>query len=218
MAPAHDTQVTNQEEEMSRKARLIGAVLLTVAPLGGLVAGGQWTPAFAQQAAHPAATSKQVRTGDLARAIAAAEQFSGGKVVEIRYRNRGGIPGFDAVAAKGGTFSHLRIDIPNNAVTAISQSEIPWRATWELKADARSLTKAKVSLAQAVTTAEKLSGSPAVDAGVAAPLQVGSDIKGYNVEVMQDGAPQRVVIDASSGERIANPGPFLEPWDPEKNL
>lgn len=200
---------------MSRKARLIGALLFTVAPVGGLVAAGHWTPALAQQAA---ASSKQVSTGALAQAIAAAEKSSGGRVVEIRYRNRAGVPGFDAVAAKGTTFSHLRIDIPSNKVTAISQSEIPWRATWELKADAKSLTKAKVSLAQAVAKAEKLSGSPAVDAGVAAPLEVGSDIKGYNVEVMQDGAPQRVVIDSSSGERISNPGPFLEPWEPEKSL
>lgn len=205
-----------EEMEMARKAGLIGALVLAA----GLVVTGHWTPATARETGviRVATASRPVSKGTLIRAIAAAEQFSGGKVVEIRYRNRAGVPGFDAVAYKGGAFSHVRIDIPSNKVTTISQSEIPWRASWELKADSKSIARAKVTLAAAVAKAENLSGSAAVDAGVAAPLQIGEDIRGYNVEVWQEGAPERVVIDAHTGERISNPGPFLEPWDPEKNL
>ena len=206
---------------MLQQARLIRTLLLATASAGGLVAAGHWTPALAQPAAmiRVKSPSHAVAQGALAQAIRAADKFSGGKVVEIRYRLSGTKPGFDAVTAKGGAYRHVRIDLPSNKVSDISQSEIPWAANWQLKADAKSLAKAKLGLADAVAKAEQIAEGPAVDAGVAAPLNVASPIVGYNVEVAKGGGErQRVVIDAISGQRIGNPGPFLEPWAPEKSL
>ena len=40
----------------------------------------------------------------------------------------------------------------------------------------------------------------------------------YNVELIKDGKPKRVVIDAVTGLPIANPEPLLDPWTPEKAL
>jgi len=199
------------------QARLIGALLLTAAAAGGLLLAGPGAAAFAQPAepapgaAAPAAPTMTNTT--LTQAIAAAEQASGGKVVEIRYRLAGGAPGFDAVAAKGAAFSHLRIAVPSNKVTPVRQSDIPWRGDWRLKADAKDLSTAKLSLSDAVTRAEQITGGPASAAGVAAPLTGDNAVLAYNVKLDNDNGPRRVVIDAVTGERIENPSAF-EDWAP----
>jgi hypothetical protein len=40
----------------------------------------------------------------------------------------------------------------------------------------------------------------------------------YNIEIVKDGRPQRIVIDAETGQTIANPEPLLEAWKPEDAL
>ncbi|CAN7467211.1 PepSY domain-containing protein [Phenylobacterium sp. LjRoot219] len=199
------------------QARLIGALLLTTVAAGGLVVAGHGTPALAEQAELiRVAAPKQVTNTTLTQAIAAAEQASGGKVVEIRYRVDGTSPGFDAVAAKGGAFSHLRVAMPSNKVTPISQSAIPWRANWTLKADAKDLAKAKISLSDAVMQAEKMAGGPASAAGVAAPLTGDNAVLAYNVKLYRGNEQRRLVIDAVSGAPIENPTAF-EDWAPDED-
>lgn len=198
------------------QARLIGALLMTTAvAAGGLIVAGHGTPAQAEQQAQliRVAAPKQVTNATLTQAIAAAEKSSGGKVVEIRYRLDGGSPGFDAIAAKGGTFSHLRIAVPSNKVTPVNQGDIPWRGTWTLRADAKDLAGAKLSLSDAVMRAERMTGGPAAAAGVAAPLTGDNAVLAYNVKLYKDNSPRRVVIDAVTGAPIENPTAF-EDWAP----
>lgn len=196
------------------QARLIGALLLTTAAVGGLTIAGHAAPALAQEARLVrVAAPKQVTNSSLTQAIAAAESASGGKVVEIRYRVAAGAPGFDAIAAKGGTFSHLRIATPSNKVTPVQKSDIPWRGNWTLRADAKDLADAKLTLSDAVMKAEQITGGPASAAGVAAPLSGDNAVLAYNVKLYKDNDPRRVVIDAVTGAPIENPTAF-EDWAP----
>jgi hypothetical protein len=205
-------------------------VLLTGAALAaGLLAVGQWTPVQAQPAASASASDsaaapadnpwKPVTAHTLPRAINAIEKFAGGQVLEIRYRVHRGVPGFDAVVAKNGAFDHLRVDIPSNSVSVITETELPaWMADWVLKADAKSLQKAKLPLSDAVLKAEGIAGEPAVDAGIAKPLTGGNDVLAYNIQFMGKDRPHRMAIDAVTGLQIADPNALLEAWDPEKAL
>jgi len=196
------------------QARLIGALLLTTAAIGGVIAAGHGTPALAQPAELiRVAAPQQVTNNTLTQAIAAAEQASGGKVVEIRYRLADGAPGFDAIAAKGDAFSHLRIAVPSNKVTPVQQSDIPWRGNWTLRSEAKDLAGAKLSLSDAVTKAEQITGGPASAAGVAAPLTGDNAVLAYNVKLYKGNDPRRVVIDAVTGAPIENPNVF-EDWAP----
>jgi hypothetical protein len=187
-----------------------------------LLGAGPWTAAHAQPAAVVVLVDnpwKLVAKGTLQAAVVAAEKFSGGRVLEIRFRTFHGAPGFDAVVAKAGAFSHVRIAIPSDVVTVIAETEVPeWMAAWTLKADARSLQQAKLHLVDAITKAETITDAPAVDAGVAAPLTGRSAVLAYNVEVIKRDRPERVAIDAQTGDAIANPEALLETWTPEKAL
>jgi hypothetical protein len=206
--------VENDEAEMFR------ALLIATAAAAGQLATGSGSPAYAQPVAAAVNNPwKLVDKQTLPLAIAAAEAFSGGRVLEIRFGVHHGVPGFDAVVAKAGAFGHVRIDLPSNRATTIAETEIPsWMADWLLKADARSLAKAKLRLSDAVRVAEKMANAPAVDAGVAKPLTGDNAVLAYDVEVIRGGRPQRVVIDAITGQKIADPQPLLQGWTPEQAL
>lgn len=202
---------------MSQEAKKIRAFLLTTVVAAGLGLAGHGPAARAQSAAT--SPGQLVNKQTLPLAITAAEKFSGGKAMEIRFRVRQGVPGFDAVTARPGGFSRVRFEIPSSSVAAIGETDVPtWMSDWVLKADAKSLTKAKLSLAQAVVKAEDIAQAPAVDAGIAAPLSAGNDVLGYNVQVFQADRPQRLVIDAMTGQPIEDPDQFMEAWSPEHAL
>ena len=197
------------------------ALLIATATAAALPAAGHWTPVHAQPAAVAPVDNpwKLVTKETLPLAVVAAEKFSGGRVLEIRFRTHHGVPGFDAVVAKNRAFSHLRIDIPSNRVAVIAETEIPaWMASWVLKADARSLEKARLHLADAVLKAEEIADAPAVDAGIAKPLTGDNAVLAYDVEVIRNNRPERVVIDAVTGLKIADPDQLLEGWTPEQAL
>ncbi|MDB5466552.1 MAG: hypothetical protein JWQ46_1314 [Phenylobacterium sp.] len=197
------------------------ALLSTTAAAAVLLAGGHWTPVHAQPAVLVVVDNpwSMVTKETLPLAIAAAEKLGGGRVLEIRFRVRNGVPGFDAVVAQNGAFSHLRFDIPSNVTAVIAEAEVPaWMAGWVLKADAKSLQKAKLRLVDAVLKAEEMTDAPAVDAGIAAPLSGGNSVLAYNIEVIRGNRPERVVIDAVTGLRIADPQPLLEGWTPEQAI
>jgi uncharacterized membrane protein YkoI len=162
---------------------------------------------------------KLVTKESLPRAIRAFEAYGGGRVLEVRFGAHGNVPGYDAVVAKDGAFSHLSVDIPANVVTVIKEAEIPaWMASWVLKADAKSLDHAKLHLADGVAKAEDIADAPAVDAGIAAPLSGENAVLAYNVELIKNSGPARVVIDAVTGQPIANPDAIVDTWTPEKAL
>lgn len=195
------------------------ALFITTAAAAGLLAAAPGTATHAQPTAG-AAASMPIDRQALPRAIRAAEAYGGGRVLEIRFRVRqGGVAGFDAVLAKGTEFSRLRVDLPSYAVAVIQETDIPaWMANWVLKADAASLAKAKLPLVDAVAKAEAVAGAPAGAAGVAKPLTGGNAVLAYNVAVLTGGRPQRVVIDAVTGEQIADPDPLVEGWSPEQAM
>jgi hypothetical protein len=207
---------------MSQDARNFRAVLLATALAGGLMVVGAYRPVHSQPAAVIVLVENPWNLVDkqtLPLAIAAVEKSSGGRVLEIRFRVLRGAPGFDAVVAKSGAFSHLRIAIPSNTVAEISEVDIPdWMANWVLKADAGSLAQAKLHLVDAVEKAEQITDGAAVDAGVAAPLTADNRVLAYDVEVIKSEKPVRLAIDASTGDPIANPDALLASWTPEKAL
>ncbi|MDB5418001.1 MAG: hypothetical protein JWP50_1420 [Phenylobacterium sp.] len=218
--PARTATLTRSAAE-NDEAEMFRTLLITTAAAAGLLAAGPWTPVRAQPAvaAPDASPWKLVNRQSLPLAIAAVEAFGGGRVLEIRFGVPHGVPGFDAVVAKAGAFGRVRIDLPSNRATVIADTEVPaWMASWVLKADASSLSKAKLRLADAVLMAEKMTGAPAVDAGIAKPLSGGNAVLAYDVEVIRGGRPERVVIDAVTSQRIADPQPLLEGWTPEQVL
>jgi hypothetical protein len=195
------------------------ALLIATAAAVALSAAGYPTLVHAQPTAGAMAANPwgPVTRQTLPMAIRAAEMFSSGRVLEIRFHGRHGPPRFDAVVANNGSFSRVQIDVPSNRVTVIAQTEMPaWMADWTLKADARSLRRAKLRLVDAVRTAQRIAGSPAVDAAVARPLSGDNQVLAYDVEVIRGNRPERVVIDAMTGRRIADPQPLLQGWTPEQ--
>ena len=144
----------------------------------------------------------------------------GGRVLEIRFRTWEGAVGFTAVVAnRDDTVSHVSVAIPELKVVVIAAADIPdWMAPWQVRADKRSIWKAKIPLADAVVMAQKMTGGVPVDAGLAKPLTADNAVLSYNIEIVKDGRPQRVVIDAETGGKVANPDTSLEAWKPEDAL
>lgn len=160
-----------------------------------------------------------VNDRSLVTAIEAFEKFSGGKLLEIRFRNKNGVVGYDAVVTKGDVISNLSLSVPDENVVAIAEVDVPqWMADWKLRRYKESVEKAKIPLSEAVLKAEQIGGGPAVDAGLAKPLSGDNAVLAYNVELIKDGKPKRVAIDAVTGLPIANPESLLDPWTPEKAL
>jgi uncharacterized membrane protein YkoI len=202
--------------------RSVLQISLLAAALGTAlaVAPGQlgWR-SFSVAAQTPNPWASVDRTG-LANAIAAIEQATGGKVLEIRFQALKGVIGYDAVVAKNGAISHVHIAaaLPRKTVVIAEHDRPAWMVNWILKADMKSIQKAKVSLTDAVLSAEKIAGAPAVDAGLAKPLTADNAVLAYNIEVIKDGQPQRIVLDAETGSRIENPDSLLDTWSPEEAL
>jgi hypothetical protein len=158
-----------------------------------------------------------VHRGMLAHAVAALEAGSGGKVLEIRLEPKDTGPMFEAVISHEVALAYVRIDPVTDQVVMIDTAVIPeWMAGWKLRADARSIEKAKVPLSQAILLAEKRGEGVAVNAGLAKPLTGGNAVLAYNVEVVRNKRADRLAIDATTGHPIANPDALYDPWTPSK--
>lgn len=175
-------------------------------------------PAVAQpvgQPPHPKAdlTGFNGDPDALPSALQAIEASTGGQVVEIRYGNVGGTPGFDAAVVKGGQISFMRIATPTEGPVAIAASSLPvWSMNWQGRNLVRVARRAKAPLSAAIRTAEQVSGAPAVAAGVATSANnPDNDIHAYNVLVSAPDGPRRIAIDSATGAHILNPG-ALEGW------
>jgi len=186
---------------------LLGAAGASLAapPAAAIASGGDWNGAY-----------RHVREHSLEHALHVIERSTGGRVLEIRLLHRHG-PGFEAVVAKNHELINVRVHDVSDEVTRIAVTETPrWMLDWRLKADMASVREEKLSPAQAISRAEKDTGAPAVDVSIAKPLSGHDGVLAYDVEVVKDGMPERVAIDARTGQLIADPQAVLGPWTPER--
>jgi hypothetical protein len=138
----------------------------------------------------------------------------GGRVLEIRYSNLDGGPGFRAAVAKGGRVFFLHMNALGGGGAELTASAVPdWMLHWRSRADIAASRQASVSLDQAIATAEQqANGAPAVAAGIAASASnPTSDVKAYNVLVSRDGDVHRIAVDDQTGQVISDPG-ALSDW------
>jgi hypothetical protein len=140
--------------------------------------------------------------------IGKIETTTGGHVIEIRFTNADGTPGYRAVVDHGGQLEFMRIAASNGAAVEIANSNVPdWMLHWRDRKAAEIARQAKVPLVEAIRTAEKSAdGAPALAAGVAASAtNPSTDVKAYNVLVYHDGDVVRVAVDGDTDQVIANP-------------
>jgi hypothetical protein len=181
---------------------LLGIGLLPLSPL-----------TIAQVVAQPDTMTGAVSAfhGDahtLVHAIRAIEHASGGKVLDIRFSDAGGIPGYHAVVVTLGRVQFFHIAEHSNRVVEIDASSGPvWMLGWRSRADVHDIEHASISLAKAILTAEESqNGAPAVAAGIArSASNPESDVHAYTVLLDVNGTARSVSIDDSTGEVIANP-------------
>jgi uncharacterized membrane protein YkoI len=141
-------------------------------------------------------------------AIGKIEQSTGGRVVEIRFSDAGGIPGFYAAVVKGGHVDFMSLAAESGRLLPIEQHDMPvWMLTWRGQADVKFAEEAKTPLAQAIVTAERADDNmPAIAAGIArSASNPTSDVHAYNVLIDAGGNARRISIDSASGEIIADP-------------
>lgn len=144
----------------------------------------------------------------LPHVIEHVEHATGDRVIDARYSGRNGQDGFDVVAAKGGQLQYLRLATPDGALQVIRAADRP---TWMLspvhRDDLAFARAARVPLEQAVITAERASGAPAVAAGLAPATASLSSMRAYNVLVdYPGGRTRRIAVDDDSGMVISDPG------------
>jgi uncharacterized membrane protein YkoI len=168
-----------------------------------------------------AAVSQQREPGvsddSLSHAVQVLERKTGGKVLEVRLSDERGDPSFDAVIVKGDDLLHMHITALGDDVTSIEVKQLPeWMVGRELTAYAKSIARAQVPLARAITIVERSANKPAIGAGLAAPLSGTNAVLAYNVEVMKAGKRERIAIDAITGAPIANPDTLYAAWTPVK--
>lgn len=194
----------------SQGLTVFGSVLALV--LAASVAGGP-TGAPAQSVAQRAHSNTDYRgfqgTRDtLIDMISKVEQTTGGRVLEIRYTDKDGMPGFRAAVDKAGRVVFLRVAAEKGDAVEIDRSSVPeWMLRWSARQDVKAAERASVSLTDAIRTAEQAHfGGSAVAAGIAASAaNPASNVKAYNVLVMRDGDVRRVAVDDSTGQVIADP-------------
>jgi hypothetical protein len=198
-------------------ALLMSPVVALTCPTGALAADLSATAASAADWGNPTDQS-------LTDAVSAIEKTTGGKILEIRFRpvsaaTGNALPGFDAVVAKQGKIVDIRVDSPVRAVTELSADSIPeWMLSWPLRADQQSVSKESVPLADLIRRAENTGGGPAVYASLARPLSGSNSVLAFDIAVLRDGRLQRMVLDAQTGEVIADPNGLVSPWSPERLL
>jgi uncharacterized membrane protein YkoI len=143
----------------------------------------------------------------LIKALDAFHNDADARVVEIRFTDKNGDPGYSAVLQKHGRTDFVHIDETGRSVELSSASLPDWMLTRKSKLDLRFDRKATISLAQAISTAEAANGgAPAVAAGIArSASNPDSDVHAYNVLLDEGGRAQRVSVDSRTGQIISDP-------------
>lgn len=174
------------------------------------------TVSLGQADAAPRASPAVTKTS-LTAAIAALEQGTGAKVLEIRLADDKGRERFESVVAKGDEIMYLSVNTETEGFTKIEVKELPpWMLSWKMSDYVRSVEQAKIPLADAVSAAESFGNAPAIGAGLAKPLSGTNEVLAYNIELMKDRRRENIAIDATTGAKIANPEELYEPWSPVK--
>jgi hypothetical protein len=156
-----------------------------------------------------------VPMGALAHAAAALEKDTGGKILEIRVADDKGAPAFEAALTKDGTVVYMRIGSPSDDVSEIEVSHLPpWLQNYKLDAYRRSASKARVAIDQAIIKAEQSDQSPAIDAGLAKPLEGTNAVLAYFVETIKGSKRNQLAVDATNALLIANPELLYESHTP----
>jgi len=144
----------------------------------------------------------------LAKAVANIEALSGGRVAAIAYDYVAGTPGYDVVVKQGSNVRFARLDRVTNKAVQISEASLPsWMLNWRTQRRAAVVEDAKVSLADAIRTAEASEkGGAAVAAGIArSASNPTANVHAYMV-ALRNGDHQRVVaVNTKTGGIIGNP-------------
>jgi hypothetical protein len=186
------------------------ALLLALATVSSLAAAA---PTLAQTLRVNSNLSINVAgfSGDpniLPDAVTNIESKSGGRVAAITYNNVAGTPGYAVIVLKGSDVRFWRLDKPSGQPAELTDASAPaWMLTWRNQRRAAVLTAAKVSLADAIRTAEAANrGAPAVVAGIARSAgKPSSSVHAYMVGILKDGRLIRVAVNTETGGRILNP-------------
>ncbi len=186
------------------------ALLLALATVSSLAAAA---PTLAQTLKVNSKISIDVAgfSGDpmvLADAVTKIESMNGGRVAAIAYNNVAGAPGYGVIVLKGSEVRYWRLDKPAGQPVELTGASIPsWMLTMRDQRRATAVKDARVSLADAIRTAEGTQrGAPAVVAGIArSAANPTSDIQAYMVGLLQEGRLTRVAVDSQTGSPISNP-------------
>jgi uncharacterized membrane protein YkoI len=167
---------------------------------------------LAQSVAQPGTMTGDIAAfhGDqntLVNAIAAVEQSTGGKVLDIRFSSSNGMPGYNAVVLKGTQVQFFHMEQRSRHVIELDASSKPvYMLNWRGKADVSAAKQASVPLSKAVLTAEQTQPGPAMAAGIArSASNPDSDVHAYTVLINLSGQVKSVTVDASTGQVIADP-------------
>ena len=136
------------------------------------------------------------------------EALNGGRVAAITFDNVAGAPGYTAIVLNGSDVRFWRLDNPTSDVVELIGASIPsWMLNWKAQRRANAVKVAKVSLADAIRTAEaSKKGAPAVVAGIArSAANPTSDVQAYMIGILKDGRLERVAVNSQSGRPIENP-------------
>ena len=186
------------------------ALLLALATVSSLAAAA---PIFAQTLKVNKNVSIDVTgfSGDpktLPDAVTHIESLNGGRVAAVTFNNVAGTPGYTVIVLKGSDVRFWRLDNPTSQAVELSGASVPsWMLTWRNQRRAAAVKVAKVSLADAIRTAEaSQQGAPAVVAGIArSASKPTSNVQAYMVGILKDGQLKRVAVNSQSGARIENP-------------
>jgi uncharacterized membrane protein YkoI len=184
------------------KTLLVLIVSVVAVPLPSVVMAQR--VAIAEPGKYPSAdlAAFHGNPATLTNAIATVQQSTGGKVMEIRFLQDNGKPGFHAVVLKSGQVQFVRLEPPSKQIVQLTDRP-EWMLKYEQKAELKQAAAAQVSLAQAIQTAEKAQGAPAVAAGIA-HMPSSSEVHAYNIMVDDRGSLRRIAVDNSTGEVIAD--------------
>jgi hypothetical protein len=181
--------------------------LAAALPLAGAVALAD--PVAQAGHAHGDVTAFHGTAESLPDAILKVEGATGAKVVDIRFDDSSGIPGYHIVLDRGGTVAFMHLDAPTGRLVTIETTAVPrWMLSWRDRAELRAAETANVPLAQAIVTAERDDGNaPAVAAGIArSAANPQSDVHAYNVLIERGGQVDRKAVDSATNQVIADAG------------
>jgi uncharacterized membrane protein YkoI len=140
--------------------------------------------------------------------LSTVQGATGAKVVEIRFSDRQGAPGYDVVLLRGKDVTFMHMDEKGGDQLQIESASAPtWMLKWRQRRVLTLDRKAHVPLAQAIAVAQDAyPSSPAVAAGLAwASANPQNAVSAYNVLLDDHGRARRVAVDSTTGQIIADP-------------